>query len=119
MFRQLHAAADGRLRAGLLAVIDATNVGAWDRLALVRLAERNGRPCVAIVFDLPLEQCLASNAARPGRVVPAGVVRRQWRSMRRSLPYLATEGFEAIHQLTSVEEVDGVEIRRAEVRRAG
>lgn len=112
VFRQLHAAADGRLRRGLATVVDATNVVAWDRQALLRLSERHGRPCVAIVFDLPLEQCLAANAARPGRVVPAGVVRRQWRSMRRSLPYLAVEGFEAFHRLTSIDEVDQVEVRR-------
>jgi len=44
--------------------------------------------------------------------VPAGVLRRQWRSMRRSLPYLAAEGFDAVHRLTSIEEVDRVELRR-------
>lgn len=97
-----------------MAVVDATNVVAWDRLALVRLAERHGRPCVAIAFDLPLAHCLAANAARPGRVVPAGVLRRQWRSMRRSLPYLAAEGFEAFHTLTSIEEVDRVQVKRVE-----
>lgn len=112
VFRQLHDEAARRLAAGLLTVVDATNVVAWDRLALLRLAERQGRSCVAIVFDLPLQQCLGANAARPGRVVPAAVVRRQWRSMRRSLPYLAAEGFEAVHRLTSVDEVDGAEVRR-------
>lgn len=112
IFRQLHAALEARLRAGRLTVVDATNVVAWDRQALLRLSEGHGRPSVAIVFDLPLEPCLASNAARPGRVVPAAVVRRQWRSMRRSLPYLAAEGFDAVHRLTSVEEVDQVEVRR-------
>ncbi len=112
VFRKLHAAAEARLREGLLCVVDATNVVAWDRHALLRLAQPHGRPCVAIVFDLPLERCLAANAARPGRVVPAGVVRRQWRSMRRSLPYLAVEGFDAVHRLSSVEEVDQVEVRR-------
>lgn len=112
VFRELHATAAARLREGLIVVVDATNVVAWDRQALLRLSERHGRPCVAIVFDLPLEQCLSANAARRGRVVPAGVVRRQWRSMRRSLPYLAVEGFEAVHRLTSIEEVDQVKIRR-------
>lgn len=111
VFRQLHAVAEARLRVGLLVVIDATNVVSWDRQGLLRLAERHGRPCVAIVFDLPLEQCLIANAARPGRIVPAGVVRRQWRSMRRSLPYFAVEGFDTVHRLSSVEEVDQVEIR--------
>ncbi len=113
VFRQLHGAVEARLRQGLLVVVDATNVVSWDRQGLLRLSERHGRPTVAIVFDLPLEQCLAANAARPGRVVPAGVVRRQWRSMRRSLPYLAVEGFEALHRLASIEKVDQVEVRRS------
>lgn len=112
VFRQLHIVAEARLREGLLAVVDATNVVVWDRQALLHRAERHGRPCVAIVFALPLDRCLAANASRAGRVVPAGVVDRQWRSMRRSLPYLAAEGFEAVHRLTSMEEVDGVEVRR-------
>jgi len=111
VFRRLHAVADTRLRDGLLTVVDATNVVPWDRQALLRLAERHGRPAVAIIFDLPLEQCLAANAARPGRVVPALVVRRQWRSMRRSLSYFAAEGFHAVHTLTSIVEIDRAEVR--------
>ncbi len=113
VFRRLHMEAGSRLHAGSLVVVDATNVVAWDRQALLRLSERHGRPCVGIVFDLPLQQCLAANAARPGRVVPAGVVRRQWRSMRRSLPYLGAEGFDAVHGLSSTDGVDRVEVRRA------
>lgn len=112
VFLRVHAVAEARLRAGLMAVVDATNVVAWDRGALPRLSERHGRPCVAIVFDLPLAQCLASNAARPGRVVPAEVVRRQWRSMRKSLPHLVAEGYEAVHRLTSIEELERIEVRR-------
>lgn len=112
VFAQLHATAVARLRAGQLTVVDATNVVSWDRQGLLGLSERHGRPCVAIVFDLPLEWCLGANAARPGRVVPAGVVRRHWRSMRRSLPRLALEGFDAVHRLTSIEEVDRLEVRR-------
>ncbi len=115
VFRQLHAAAEARLRLALLTVVDATNVASWDREGLLRLAERHGRACVAIVFDLPLERCLAANAARPDRVVPAAVVRRQWRSMRRSLPYLAGEGFDAVHRFSSVDEVDRVKVTRVEV----
>ncbi len=115
VFRQLHAAAEARLRLALLTVVDATNVTSWDRQGLLRLAERHRRACVAIVFDLPLERCLAANAARPGRVVPAAVVRRQWRSMRRSLPYLAGEGFDAVHRPSSVDEVDRVKVTRVEV----
>jgi protein phosphatase len=117
VFRQLHAAAEARLRlaSGLVTVVDATNVVSWDRQGLLRLAERHGRACVAIVFDLPLERCLAANAARPDRVVPAAVVRRQWRSMRRSLPYLAGEGFDAVHRFSSVDEVDRVKVTRVEV----
>ena len=103
-FRLLHAAADERLAGGLLTVVDATNVLASARRPLLDLAERHDRPAVALVFDLPLGACLAWNAARPGRTVPARVVRRQHRAMRRSLPHLPAEGV-AVHVLSSAEAV--------------
>ena len=42
---------------------------------------RAGRPVVAVVFDVPLERCLAQNAARPERQVPDAVVRRHHREL--------------------------------------
>ncbi len=115
-FRMLHLAAGERLRRGLLTVVDATNVVHASRGQLLRLAARYGRPAIAIAFDMPVEQCLAWNAARPGRMVPDGVVRRQHRAMHRSLGSLAGEGFASVLDLRGTEQSDGVVICRAPAR---
>jgi protein phosphatase len=95
-FRVLHAAARARLRRGRLTVVDATNVQASARRPLLQLASRFGRPAVAIVFDQPLEVCLAWNASRPGRVVPEGTVRHHHQLFRQALAALPHEGYVAI-----------------------
>lgn len=92
-FRLLHAAADERLANGFLTVIDATNVTHAAREPLLAMAERHGRPPVAICFELSLEDCLAWNARRPQRVVPARIVRRQHATFLRAMPHLGREGF--------------------------
>jgi protein phosphatase len=100
-FRVLHAAAAGRLRRGLLTVIDATNLLAASRRPLLRLAEQHGRPRVAIVLDTPLAVCLDRAAARAGRSVPPEVVRRHHARLAPALRELATEGYLAIIRLGS------------------
>jgi protein phosphatase len=92
-FGVLHAAAGARLRRGLLTVIDATNLLAASRRPLLRLAEQHGRPRVAIVLEAPLDVCLARNASRPVRSVPAGVVRRQHARLGAALRDLRAEGY--------------------------
>lgn len=74
-FRLLHAIVRARLKRGRTTVVDATNLTDGARRPLLSLAARFERPVVAIVFDPPLEVCLARNAARPGRSVPETVVR--------------------------------------------
>jgi protein phosphatase len=96
-FRLLHAAARARLRRGLLTVIDATNLATGARGSLRRLARQAGRPAVAVVFEVPLERCLANNARRPGRQVPESVVRRHVGQLARARAALRQEGFAAIH----------------------
>ena len=96
-FRLLHAAARARLRRGLLTVIDATNLTSAARGSLLRLARGAGRPAVAVVFDVPLERCLANNARRPDRQVPESVVRRHVGQLAGARAALADEGFAIIH----------------------
>lgn len=96
-FRLLHEAADQRLARGWLTVIDATNVQRDAREALVELAERHGRPLVAIVFDLSLDEYLARNQQRPAnRIVPRRAVRRQHNLFQRAVPHLEREGFRVV-----------------------
>ena len=110
---------DARLRAGALAVVDATNVEWTRRSELIRRARHQGRPAIAIVFDLPLDLCLARNAARP-RTVRAAVIRRQHDELRRNLDRLDLEGFSAVHVLRTEAQVDqlAVEIEKGPVDRA-
>jgi predicted kinase len=95
-FRLLHLATRARLGRGLLTVVDATNLTAATRLGLRQQAKRAGRPVVAVIFDVPLERCLAQNAARPERQVPEAVVRRHHAEMLRVRAQLPFEGYASI-----------------------
>lgn len=112
VFQQLHGLVDERLRAGALAVVDATNTDWMGRAELLHIARRYRRPAAAIVLDIPTELCLARNAAR-ARVVQAGVVRRQVADIRRDLDRVDLEGFAAVHVLHSAAEVDQARVRLA------
>jgi len=112
VFQELHRLVDDRLRAGALAVVDATNTDWMGRAELLRIARRYGRPAAAIVLDLPTELCLVRNANR-SRMVRAGVVRRQVADIRRDLDRLDLEGFATVHVLHSAVEVDHAQVRFA------
>lgn len=111
-FEVLHRIVDGRLALGRLAVVDATNVEAHARRALLDLARARHVAAVAVVFDLPLERCLERNAARTDRVLPDEVVRRQHDHLRRSQPRLRGEGFRPIITLTAPDQVESVSVER-------
>jgi predicted kinase len=98
-FTVLHAVARARLRRGLLTVVDATNLTESARRALLRLGSAAARPVVAVAFDVSLERCLAQNAARMARRVPADVVRRHHAQMQQALARLSGEGFARVHVL--------------------
>lgn len=113
-FGALHAALEHRLAAGRTTVVDATNVQLAARRDLIRRAAAAGAPAIAIVFDLPLDECLAGDRQRPGRHVPPAVVERQWNALRAAMDAgsLAAEGFAAVHRLTSRAVVDSVVLGR-------
>ncbi len=91
-FQLLHLVAGARLERGLLTVIDATNLTSRARRPLLALAERYGRPAVAVVFDVPLDVLRERNAAR-GRTVGEDVLFRHVQQLRASLGQLPTEGY--------------------------
>lgn len=111
-FAVLHFIAARRLAAGKLTVIDATNVMAEDRKALLKLAREYHCQPVAIVFNLPERLCHERNATRLDRQFGPHVVRRQHAHMRRSLGQLRKEGFNHTHVLYTPEQVDTVELVR-------
>ena len=119
VFQRLHDVLDHRLGAGLLTVVDATNTDWMRRAEVIRSSRRHQRPAIAIVFDLPLEVCLARNTSR-SRTVRAGVVKRHVAEVRRDRDRLDLEGFAAIYVLASTNQAEHVivEIKQGPVARA-
>lgn len=72
--------------------VDATNLTAKMRRPFVKIAEHMGCRCEAVYFNLPLEECLARNAARDRRV-PEAVIRAM---ADRLQPPAESEGFAAV-----------------------
>ena len=105
-FRILHRQVGGRLAAGRLVVVDATNVEPAARRALVGLAHRAGVPAVAIALVPPASQVHARNTGRTERVVPRDVVDRHLARLAalgadpaEIAARLRAEGFTAAHVL--------------------
>ncbi len=115
-FEVLDFIAGKRLDAGLLTVIDATNVQPEARKQLINLARDHDVLPVAIVLDVPESVCAARNATRPDRDMGAHVIRRQHQQLRRSLRGLGREGFRTVHVLDGVEAVEAATIVRAPLR---
>jgi protein phosphatase len=102
-----------RLQRGKLTVVDATNVQRKSRRALLALAARNASPASAIVFNLPLEVCLARNQDRQDRRVPAKVVEKQVADLLDSIPGLAAEGLQNVYVLDNQQDIDSLSVLRA------
>ena len=113
-FEVLHLVLARRLNRGHLTVVDATNVQDWARTPLLDAARRFRRPVVGVVLALPLEICLARNAARKDGRVPAAAVRRQDGWLRAGLATLTAEGFDDLHIIQTPEALDAVSIRRTQ-----
>lgn len=113
-FRRLHADLHRRLAERRTTVVDATNVTAYSRRSLTRIAARHACPAIAILLDLPAALVLARNATREGRIVPEAAVRAQLADLARSLrrAELDREGFAAIHHLRAAAELDRIEVVR-------
>src|SRR5215470_19888652 len=111
-FALLHVIAETRLKRRKLAVIDATNVRQEDRAQLVRIAKKYHALAVAIVLNPGEDICHVRNKAQPNRQYGPHVVRNQMASLRRNLRRIGKEGFRYVHELGSVEEIDGAEIVR-------
>ena len=109
-FDALHHVAGIRLRRGLLTVVDATNVTDQARAQLVKIAREHDVLPVAVVLDVPVEECVRRNASRPDRDFGAHVVRRHAAALRRSLPKLQREGFRGVHVLRGTDEIEAATV---------
>ena len=92
----------GRLTHGRLTVADATNLSPRSREKLRQAADSRRRPRVAIVFDVPLEVCLARQSLRE-RQVRAEVVQRGHAELAHALAALPREGFARVYVLRGAE----------------
>jgi len=119
VFAELHRQVRVRLAEGLVAVVDATNTDWMWRAELIADARSYERRAIAIVFNLPLDVCLARNATR-SRTVPASVIRRQVADVARDIDRLDLEGFAGVHVLQSAAnaEVVSLEIEKGPATRA-
>jgi protein phosphatase len=97
-FDLLHSIIAMRLHCGRLTVADATNLKREDRRPLIKLARQAGFNAAAIIFDLPLDVCLARNARRR-RVVPADAIALQYELLLDALTAIPREGFRYVWTL--------------------
>jgi predicted kinase len=113
-FARLHRDLERRLNGSGTAVVDATNVGAAARRALLDRARQANVPAVAIVLDLPVDVVLARNEARAGRVVDPAIVRRQLAELRPIVDRgsLAGEGFDAVYVIRDPDALDELMLLR-------
>jgi protein phosphatase len=101
-----------RLRRARLTVVDATNVQRAARKVLLAMAALNSAPAIAIVFNLPVETCLARNRSRPDRPVSAEVVETQVAGLLGSLFGLEREGFRSVYVMDNTEDIDSARVLR-------
>jgi predicted kinase len=105
-FDLMHFIIEKRLMLGRLTVADATNLRREHRTTLIRIAKRFHFNTAAIVFNVPIETCLARNAARK-RTVPAAALMNQYALRERTLQTIETEGFNYVHVLDEAAQSDG------------
>jgi predicted kinase len=93
VFRAMRYLLRNRLAIGRpVSYMDATHLTAEERRPYLRIGERCGCDVEAVYFDVPLEECLARNAAR-ARVVPEAAMALM--AAKLAAPDLA-EGFSRI-----------------------
>ncbi|WP_169979981.1 AAA family ATPase [Tautonia rosea] len=111
-FDLVHLIVDRRLARGRLTVVDATNVRASARSALIRLARTHHVEPIALVFDLPESLLLDRAQTRTDRRIEADVVHRHREQLSRSMTDLPREGFDRIVTLSSVDQVEAISVSR-------
>jgi polynucleotide kinase-phosphatase len=111
-FELVHRVVDLRLAGGRLTVVDATNVRPEARRPLIDLARRHNVPAVAVVLDVPADECHARNQLRGNRTFGPAVTRRHEEGLRRSLDRLEAEGFRRVFVLHGAAEVAAATVER-------
>jgi protein phosphatase len=97
-FELLHFIIEKRLYLGRLSVADATNLKREDRKPLIKIARWYYYNTAAIIFNIPLEVCLARNRARD-RKVPEEALMAQYELLMKTLQTINREGFNYVYVL--------------------
>jgi protein phosphatase len=92
-FELFHATIGLRARLGRLTVADSTALEERARAELLRIARAHARHAALLLFDVPLEVCLAQNAQRE-REVPPDAVREQHAMLAAARGAAAREGWD-------------------------
>lgn len=107
-----------RLELRRLTVADATSLTPQDRKPFLRLARRLNFHAAVVVFNIPLEVCLARNSQRV-RVVPKNAITAQYDLLEATLSRTDSEGFDFVYVLDEAAQSDTlVKIGRAVSRRS-
>ena len=94
-FELMHFIIKKRLLLERLTVADAMHLESEYRIRLIRIARWFKFNTAVLAFDIPLEVCLARNAAR-ARVVPEEVLRRQHEMFESARDTLDRDGFDHV-----------------------
>ena len=105
-FETLYSVVEKRLARQLLTVIDATNIQDYARDRILEIARRFDAPTVALVFDVPEDVLIKRTILRADRPFGEEVVLEHLVDFRKTIQTLPEEGFDYIHVLNGVEEVN-------------
>ncbi len=101
-FSLVHSLIDLRLGINRLCVVDSTALTPQARANLLELARKRQVPCVAIIFDVPLEKCLERDASRE-RTVGRAVIEKQYQLFEQARAAIKQEGFSEVIELRDEE----------------
>jgi predicted kinase len=107
-----------RLELRRLTVADATSLKHEDRKQLLRIARRYNFQAALVVFNIPIEVCLARNSKRD-RMVPKQAITSQYVLLQITLRTVDSEGFDFTYVLDEeAQSASRVMISRAISRRS-
>ncbi|PQZ92891.1 polynucleotide kinase-phosphatase [Arthrobacter sp. MYb227] len=111
-FEALNFVASKRLEAGLLTVVDATNVQQSARENLIEVARSQDSLVSAIVLDVSARTAKDRNELRGERAVAPAVIDRQHKQLKKSLRSMRKEGYARVQILSTEEEIENAVIER-------
>ena len=107
-----------RLMLGGLTVADATNLRREHRGELIRIAKDYRFNTTAVIFNIPVETCLARNTARKRRV-PEEALLDQYSLLEKTMRTIEKEGFHNVYVLDADSQSNvSVRIARSVSRRS-